>query len=974
MKAKSILAALLLLVAGLQTAWAQKVLLYKTNSQTVEYQVSELDSIVFVEAESKLVQQIVLSVTSLSLQPNDMRFLTATVLPENAQNKVVTWQSSDTNVAEVNQSGRVIANANGTCVITCRATDGSGVKATCQVTVGGTTPDEHEYVDLFLPSGTLWATCNVGANSPEEYGDYFAWGETTTKSEYSWGTYKWLNEGQSSWTQINKYTSDDDLKSACWYSNGIFIGDKNLKLEPEDDAATANWGSEWRMPDHGNLSELFNSSYTTTEWMTVNGVSGRKITSKVNGNSIFLPAAGYREETSLTNDGSHGYYWSRNLDVGYSYRANVLGFSSGGVYTRINDRGVIRCYGQSVRPVRVSSAPPRPRVTNITLNQTSFFLEVGKTQALTATVLPSNAINKEVTWTSSDTSVATVSTSGMVTAKAIGTSTITCSATDGSGVKAECKVKVFIDNSGTINGRDYVDLGLPSGTKWATCNVGASRPEDYGDYFAWGEITTSSSYYWSSYKYFEDSKYAVTKYCTQSNYGYNGFTDNLTELQPADDAAIARWGSGWQMPSLDQMVELYNSSYTTTEWTQVNGVNGRKVTSKSNGNSIFLPAAGYRFGTDLNYEGSSGFYWSRSLYPDYSLSARYLTVNSNGIYTANGDRYYGRSVRPVRFSSVQRVTSITLSQTSLSLEVGKTQTLTATVLPSNATNKTVVWTSSNTSVATVSTSGMVTAKASGTCTITCAATDGSGVKATCQVRVGAPAVEDEQTFTVSGVSFKMKKVAGGTFTMGSTTGGSNEQPVHQVTLSSFSIGETEVTQELWQAVMGSNPSYFKGNKLPVEQVSWNDCQEFITKLNQLTGKTFRLPTEAEWEYAARGGNQSKGYTYSGSNTIGDVAWYWDNIPSQSSGTTGYGTQPVATKAANELGIYDMSGNVWEFCQDWYGAYSSGSQTNPTGPSSDSRRVARGGSWGSIATYCRVAYRNAYSPSNTGSNYGLRLAL
>ena len=136
MKRNSILAALLLLVAGLQTAWAQKVLLYKTNSQTVEYQVSELDSIVFVEAEAKLVQQIVLSETSLSLQPNDMRFLTATVLPENAQNKVVAWQSSDTNVAEVNQSGKVIANANGTCVITCRATDGSGVKATCQVTVG----------------------------------------------------------------------------------------------------------------------------------------------------------------------------------------------------------------------------------------------------------------------------------------------------------------------------------------------------------------------------------------------------------------------------------------------------------------------------------------------------------------------------------------------------------------------------------------------------------------------------------------------------------------------------------------------------------------------------------------------------------------------------------------------------------------------------------------------------------------------
>ena len=329
MKRNSILAALLLLVAGLQTAWAQKVLLYKTNSQTVEYQVSELDSIVFVEAEAKLVQQIVLSETSLSLQPNDMRFLTATVLPENAQNKVVAWQSSDTNVAEVNQSGKVIANANGTCVITCRATDGSGVKATCQVTVGSSgQQDNHEYVDLGLPSGTKWATGNVGASKPEEYGDYFAWGETTPKNTYNWSTYFDTDDGGST---FKKYNNNGGL----------------TELLPEDDAATANWGSGWQMPSSDQIKELCNSSYTTSEWTQLNGVNGRKVTSKSNGNSIFLPAAGSCDAYGLGRAGSNGIYWSSSLyPYDCSYACNLF-FSSGdwGLYRNY------RYYGQSVRPV-----------------------------------------------------------------------------------------------------------------------------------------------------------------------------------------------------------------------------------------------------------------------------------------------------------------------------------------------------------------------------------------------------------------------------------------------------------------------------------------------------------------------------------------------------------------------------------------------------------------------------------------------
>ena len=243
-------------------------------------------------------------------------------------------------------------------------------------------------------------------------------------------------------------------------------------------------------------------------------------------------------------------------------------------------------------------------------------------------------------------------------------------------------------------------------------------------------------------------------------------------------------------------------------------------------------------------------------------------------------------------------------------------------------------------------------------------------------------VQDE-TFTVNGVTFKMVAVEGGTFTMGATAeqgsdAWSNEYPAHQVTLSGYNIGETEVTQALWQAVMGSNPSYFKSNlQRPVERVSWNDCQTFITKLNELTGRNFRLPTEAEWEYAARGGNESKGYKYAGSNTIGDVAWYEVNSYDVDSSSPEYGTHPVATKSPNELGLYDMSGNIWEWCQDWYDSsyYSNSPAANPTGPESGTSRVGRGGGWQSDAGICRVSHRiGGAGPSLKLTDLGLRLAL
>lgn len=254
-----------------------------------------------------------------------------------------------------------------------------------------------------------------------------------------------------------------------------------------------------------------------------------------------------------------------------------------------------------------------------------------------------------------------------------------------------------------------------------------------------------------------------------------------------------------------------------------------------------------------------------------------------------------------------------------------------------------------------------------------------------------------ETFTVYGVSFQMVAVEGGTFTMGGIAF-NYEYERHEVTLSSYSIGKTEVTQDLWTAIMGSNPSRFNseylaelyavdpeyyGNSLyrPVENVSWNDCQEFIAKLNRLTGRKFRLPTEAEWEYAARGGNKSHGYDFAGSNKYTAVGWFFMNSHYGTSSSDGsisfgfYATHPVATLAPNELTLYDMSGNVCEWCEDWYALYNSEAQTNPQGPETGSKRVYRGGYYRAESPYDWYVFRRATAdPMSRDTSIGFRLAL
>ena len=428
----------------------------------------------------------------------------------------------DLTVADCDQDGNInIADV--TCLIN-------------RLLSGGWPEAAHEWVDLGLPSGTLWATCNIGADNPEDYGDYFAWGETEPKEQYDWTTYKWCN---GSYNTLTKYCSNSD------YGANGFVDNKK-ELDPEDDAAYVNWGPSWRMPTIEQLKEL--CERCTWQWTTRNGVNGQLVTGP-NGKTMFLPAAGYPSGGSLITAGSYGYYRSRTLYSDWPCYAYFLRLDS-------DDSGLWgynqRSIGWTVRAVRVSE-----------------------------------------------------------------------------------------------ENHDYIDLGLPSGTLWATCNIGADNPEEYGDYFAWGETAPKINYSWSTYKWCNDSLYMLTKYCTDSSYGYNGFVDNKTELDPEDDAAYVNWGPSWSMPTKEQLDELREKC--TWTWTAQNNVNGRLVTGP-NGNTLFLPATGSCWNDSVYSAGSWGYYWSRTLYSTPCDAYNLSICSSHWNHFVHFLRYRGYTLRAVRAS------------------------------------------------------------------------------------------------------------------------------------------------------------------------------------------------------------------------------------------------------------------------------------------------------------------------------------
>lgn len=433
MKTKSILAALLLMLAGMQSASAQNAMQVWRNGKFEMYEVEEVDSVRFIT----LANEVTLSQDAVDILEDESIRLSASVSPKEAEEVPLVWLSDDPYIATVDENGLVTGCNIGICHITCLANDGSGVFGKCKVTV----TSKYEYVDLWLPSGTLWAKTNIGANAPEEYGGYFAWGETQPKEDFSWETYAFFGNHvyedldefgpQYMYSTVTKYCTDSKYGFEG-FTDGL------TELLPEDDAATANWGRNWRMPSQEQLKELVNNNYTTVEWTVLNGVAGTKITSNRNGQSIFLPAAGNRLGTNVFLTGRVGDIWSRNLEKSDPTWASCLSISEDKPLTTMHER--IR--GTSVRPVRFI------RVQEIKLNKTEVELwtDLPETKSiqLHASIFPANASNKNVIWESSDERVATVDSNGLVTAVLSNhdTCTITCRATDGSGAYAECKVKV----------------------------------------------------------------------------------------------------------------------------------------------------------------------------------------------------------------------------------------------------------------------------------------------------------------------------------------------------------------------------------------------------------------------------------------------------------------------------------------------------------------------------------------------------
>ena len=402
------------------------------------------------------------------------------------------------------------------------------------------------------------------------------------------------------------------------------------------------WAQAFRV--YQSDGTLFQFSLKTDSIVFDNGLSGDEVFGPFTPVNFCIAKTWYKSKTETVTfnaDGTTDYMEGATYEF-MPYQGNIIIYNASNVpmsilkvYKLTSEAMIVGNPGSNDISVWSIDIPVQ-LVKDIQLSETSIPLSPDDTHRLAATVLPTDADNPAVVWASSNADVATV-INGLAVAIAPGTCTIICSAADGSGVKAECKV--------TVETHDYVDLGLPSGTLWATCNVGASKPEEYGDYYAWGETESKDYYDWSTYKYCKGTDDTMTKYCTRS---CDGAVDNKTELEPSDDAATVNWGSGWQMPSREQCDELYNSSYTTTMWTTMNGVKGLKITSKSNGNSIFLPAADLRYGLSLGDAGSDGYYWSRSLDTGYSGDACFLEFYSSKIYTYGDDRYVGRSVRPVR--------------------------------------------------------------------------------------------------------------------------------------------------------------------------------------------------------------------------------------------------------------------------------------------------------------------------------------
>lgn len=514
---------------------------------------------------------------------------------------------------------------------------------TILVSPSDTTSSNHDYVDLGLPSGTLWAAYNVGATKPEEFGDYFAWGETETKNVYSAETYKYgtAKMGEYDFLELDslwKYNFGNEHPGTI---------DNLSTLLPEDDAATANWGKEWRMPTNEEMIELKENCYVVKKRDYKNKVNGmiffkaKRTDDKgrfvdeydsyysMSDPHIFFPAADrYTDWSSRDGSSFYGYYLSSSLREERENVALGLDFDGYGVYA---DGGMSRQYGYPVRAVRAQK-PGRKIFTVNFYTSDSVLIESQKVMEFTSAkeiLPPAKDDHVFVGWSTS----------------------VECVSSDLS-VYAQYKSILMEDV------HPYVDLGLPSGTLWATYNVGATKPEqyaDYGDFFAWGDVVPDRDFTWYSYKYgkaqLQWDLYGLTKYNFEG--GYPSSIDRLSTLLPEDDAATVSWGVYWRMPTSEELRELIeNCEYS---WIEVDGVYGAKFTGP-NGNSVFFSASGYCEGISgyspresfSSKEGAVGFYWSSSLNEKNNAVAYVLTFDENGVKRDDDARYKGSPIRAVR--------------------------------------------------------------------------------------------------------------------------------------------------------------------------------------------------------------------------------------------------------------------------------------------------------------------------------------
>ena len=559
---------------------------------------------VTVKAKTISVTGVSLNKTSLAMTVGDTQTLTATVTPSNATDKSVTWSSSNTSVATVSSSGVVTAKAAGSATITVTTNDG-GKKATCSVTVSAAkvavTGVSLNKTSLSMTVGdTQTLTATVTPSNATDKSVTWSSSNTSVATVSSSGVVTAKAAGSAT---ITVTTNDGGKKATCSVTvsaakvavTGVSLNKTSLSMTVGD---TQTLTATVTPSNATDKSVTWSSSNTSVATVSSSGV----VTAK---------AAGTTTITVKTNDGSKTATCTVTVQAG-------------------------------------SIA-----VTYVSLDLNSLTMIVGDTQTLTATVLPTNATNKSVTWSSSKTSVATVSSAGVVTAKSAGTAKIYVVTNDG-GYSATCSITV---TNGLYDGA--VDMGLPSGVKWASCNLGATKPEEYGDYYAWGEIKPyyssfnplkwnsgkENGYTWSSYKWCMGTFTSMTKYCTDSGYGYNGFMDGKSVLDPEDDVAHVILGGNWRMPTIEEFEELIK--YSIFAWTTINGVNGCIITSKITWNSIFLPAAGLFGYTDLPSVGKMCNYWSSSVVKDYPDNAWYWVFGADVSYKYRYYRYWGHSIRPV---------------------------------------------------------------------------------------------------------------------------------------------------------------------------------------------------------------------------------------------------------------------------------------------------------------------------------------